>query len=77
METAVTTTSFFTDGEAYEKLMGAAQTALTNSYVAPIRKMAAADVERLKSHLRKTTPTRNGRISYLARANAVKGRVPS
>jgi ubiquinone/menaquinone biosynthesis C-methylase UbiE len=56
----------------------AAQTALTNYTVEHIRKMPAADVERLKSDLRASLPRdKRGNIAYKARANAVKGRVPA
>lgn len=54
------------------------QTVFANSTVQHIRKMTAADVERLKSSLRERLPRdRNGRIAYKAWANAVKGRVPT
>jgi len=40
--------------------------------------MTASDEERLKASLRERFPTdESGRIRYMARANAVKGRVPS
>jgi ubiquinone/menaquinone biosynthesis C-methylase UbiE len=53
------------------------QTALANYVVQQIRKMSAADLERLKSDLRASLPKdMNGHIAYKARANAVKGRVP-
>ena len=52
------------------------QTALANYVVKHIRNMSDADVERLKSDLRRSLPKdQNGRIAYKARANAVKGRV--
>jgi len=55
----------------------ASQTGLTNDVVRPIREMSEADVERLKTSLRDTLPTdSDGRIAYMARANAVKGTVP-
>ena len=55
-----------------------AQTGLANPVVQPIRKLSERDVARLKAHLRDRLPTdRSGRIAYRARANAVKGRVPS
>ena len=55
----------------------AAQTALANTLVQEIDKMTASDLERLKTILRESLPNDNGgRISYKARANAVKGRVP-
>ncbi len=54
-----------------------AQTALANYVVQIIRKMSAAEVERLKAYLRDNLPKdERGRIAYKARANAVKGRVP-
>ena len=54
-----------------------AQTELVNDVVRQIRKMSAADLERLKSDLRANLPKdQNGRIAYKAKANAVKGRVP-
>jgi ubiquinone/menaquinone biosynthesis C-methylase UbiE len=53
------------------------QTALPNTVVQHIVKMSPPQVEKVKDHLRKTLPTdRNGRIAYMARANAVKGKVP-
>lgn len=55
-----------------------AQTGLVNDAVQRIREMSAADVERLKSNLRASLPRdQSGRISYKAKANAVKGRVPA
>lgn len=55
-----------------------AQTALANYVVQYIRKMPAADVERLKANLRQSLPkNKNGHIAYKARANAVKGLVPA
>lgn len=54
-----------------------AQTALANYIVQHIRKMPAADVERLKTDLRTSLPKdKSGGIAYKARANAVRGRVP-
>jgi ubiquinone/menaquinone biosynthesis C-methylase UbiE len=54
------------------------QTGLVNFVVKKIREMSPAEVERLKSHLRASLPQdKNGRISYKAKANAVKGRVPA
>ncbi len=53
-----------------------AQTALANRSVQAIRNMSETDVERLKASLRDRLPTDgDGRIVYMARANAVKGRV--
>jgi ubiquinone/menaquinone biosynthesis C-methylase UbiE len=53
------------------------QTALANYIVQHIRNMSDADVELLKSDLRKSLPKdKSGRITYKARANAIKGRVP-
>jgi hypothetical protein len=41
-------------------------------------KLSAADRERVRSYLREHLPQdETGRIAYQARANAVKGRVPS
>jgi SAM-dependent methyltransferase len=55
----------------------ASQTALTNNIVRPIRDMSPIDVARLKDSLRERLPTdQEGHIAYMARANAVKGRVP-
>ncbi len=55
-----------------------AQTGLVNFVVKKIREMSPADVDRLKSNLRASLPRdKNGRISYKAKANAVKGRVPT
>ena len=53
------------------------QTSLANPAVQVIRKMAAPNVERLKTYLCEHLPTKNGRIAYPARANAIKGRVPA
>jgi hypothetical protein len=54
-----------------------AQTGFANPVVQPIRKMSDPDIARLQAHLREHLPTdRGGRITYPARANAVKGRVP-
>ncbi|MGA2412396.1 MAG: class I SAM-dependent methyltransferase [Candidatus Binataceae bacterium] len=54
-----------------------AQTALPNYVVQQIRKMAPANVERMKSDLRTSLPKdSSGHIAYKAKANAVKGRVP-
>jgi ubiquinone/menaquinone biosynthesis C-methylase UbiE len=52
------------------------QTGLPNPAVQEIRKLSAADVEKLKAYLREHLPRRNGRIVYPARANAVKGVAP-
>ncbi|MFT5439469.1 MAG: ubiquinone/menaquinone biosynthesis C-methylase UbiE [Alphaproteobacteria bacterium] len=42
-----------------------------------IRDLSDADVKRLKAFLRDSLPTdENGQISYTARANAIRGRVP-
>jgi hypothetical protein len=41
-----------------------------------IEKLSLADRERVRSHLREQLPQdRAGRITYQARANAVKGRI--
>jgi len=54
------------------------QTALANTTVQYLRTMTAADVERVKAHLREHLPKdRTGRIFYTARASAAKGRVPA
>ena len=50
------------------------QTGLVNPIVQAIRTMLPGDLERLKTSLRSTLSARDGRISYPARANAVKGR---
>jgi len=53
------------------------ETGFANPVVRQIRGLSAIDVERLKALLRDRLPTdRKGRISYSARANAVRGRVP-
>ena len=53
------------------------QTALANTTVQYLRKMSAADVARVKAHLREHLPKdRSGHIAYKARASAAKGRVP-
>lgn len=55
-----------------------AQTGFANLVVQPIRKMSESDVARLQAYLRDHLPTdHRGRIAYPARANAVKGEVPS
>lgn len=65
---------FYTDFEDY----WTSQTALANNIVQYLRKMTAADVDRVKAYLRERLPTdKNGSISYTARANAAKGRVPA
>jgi hypothetical protein len=54
-----------------------AQTGFANLVVQPIRKMSEPDVARLQAYLRGHLSTdRSGRITYAARANAVRGRVP-
>jgi hypothetical protein len=50
------------------------QTGLVNPIVQAIRMMAPTDLERLKASLRSSLSSRDGRITYPARANAVKGR---
>ena len=55
----------------------ASQTGLPNPAVQLVRKLPAADVERLKDDLRQSLPRRDGRIVYPARANAIKGVAPS
>ena len=52
------------------------QTALANTTVQYLRKMTAADVERVKTYLRDHLPMESGQIAYTARASAAKGRVP-
>jgi SAM-dependent methyltransferase len=52
------------------------QTGLPNPAVQLVRKLPAADVERLKDDLRQSLPRRDGRIVYPACANAIKGTVP-
>jgi ubiquinone/menaquinone biosynthesis C-methylase UbiE len=52
------------------------QTGLPNPAVQLVRKLPAADVERLKDDLRQSLPRRDGRIVYPASANAIKGTVP-
>ena len=55
-----------------------AQTGFANPVVQPIRRMSESEVARLQAHLRDHLPTDGGgRIAYPARANAVKGQVPS
>jgi ubiquinone/menaquinone biosynthesis C-methylase UbiE len=63
----------FTDFEDY----WSSQTALPNPTVQTLRKMPAADVERLKDNLRQSLTDRSGRIAYPARASAVRGRARS
>lgn len=54
-----------------------AQTGVVNFVVKQIHQMSATDVERLKANLRASLPLdKSGRISYKAKANAVKGHVP-
>lgn len=53
------------------------QTGLANPVVQVIRKMPAADVVQLKATLRAELSGRDGRVTYPARANAVKGPVPA
>ena len=54
-----------------------AQTGQATPITKPILAMSAEEVEQLKASLRKRLPTNTeGRITYMARANAVKGRVP-
>jgi ubiquinone/menaquinone biosynthesis C-methylase UbiE len=56
----------------------ASQTGLANTTVQAIRKMSDREVSNLQTYLREHLPiNRDGRIAYPARANAVKGRVPS
>jgi SAM-dependent methyltransferase len=55
----------------------ASQTGLPNPAVQLVRKLPAADVERLKDDLRQSLPRRDGRIVYPARANAIKGVAPN
>jgi len=53
------------------------QTALANTTVQYLRTMSAAQVERVKAHLREHLPKdQSDRIAYKARASAAKGRVP-
>jgi SAM-dependent methyltransferase len=52
-------------------------TALAGPVGKAIEKLSQADRERVRSHLRERLPQDDaGRISYRARANAVKGRIP-
>ena len=52
------------------------QTGIVNNTIRPIRAMSDMDVERLKTDLRAGLPTDgDGRISYAARCNAVRGSV--
>jgi ubiquinone/menaquinone biosynthesis C-methylase UbiE len=54
------------------------QTALANNVVQYLRKMTAAEVERIKAYLHERLPKdQAGRIAYTARASAAKGRVPA
>jgi ubiquinone/menaquinone biosynthesis C-methylase UbiE len=54
-----------------------AQTGFANTVVQHMHKLAEAQVEELKAHLREHLPRdKNGRIVYKAWANAAKGRVP-
>ena len=55
----------------------ASQTGLATPAVKPILAMPAAEVEHLKASLRERLPTdAEGRITYMARVNAIKGHVP-
>ena len=55
----------------------ASQTGLATPAVKPVLAMPAAEVEHLKASLRERLPTNaEGRITYMATANAVKGHVP-
>jgi membrane-bound ClpP family serine protease len=52
-------------------------TGLAHPSAKPIQAMSAAEVEQLKASLRERLPTdAEDSITYMARANAVKGRVP-
>jgi len=56
----------------------ASQTGLANNVVQYLQKMTAAEVEKVKAHLREQLPSdRSGQIAYKARACAAKGRVPN
>jgi ubiquinone/menaquinone biosynthesis C-methylase UbiE len=52
------------------------QTGFPNPAVQTLRKLAPADAERVRAALRERLVDRDGRVSYPARANAVKGRKP-
>ena len=55
----------------------AINTGLAHAFSKPILEMSDAEVEQLKASLKERLPTdAEGRITYMARANAVKGRVP-
>ncbi|MBM3529834.1 MAG: methyltransferase domain-containing protein [Alphaproteobacteria bacterium] len=54
----------------------ASQTGLPNPAVQSLRKMAEPDVAKLKAGLRDKLTGPGGRVTYPARANAVKGRKP-
>lgn len=55
----------------------ASNTGLGNRYVQRVRQLSEEGVERLKDLLRESLPTDpDGRITHMAKANAVKGRVP-
>ena len=63
----------FTDFDDY----WTSNTGLAHPSAKPILAMSDAEVEQLKASLRERLPTdAEGRITYMARANAVKGRVP-
>jgi len=55
-----------------------AQNALGNRFVQAIRNMSSTDLERFKTLLRKRLLTDTSkRITYAARANAIKGSIPT
>lgn len=63
----------FTDFDDY----WTSNTGLAHPSAKPILAMSDTEVEQLKASLRERLPTdAKGRITYMARANAVKGRVP-
>lgn len=63
----------FSDFDAY----WCSQTGLANNTIQYLQKMTAAEVEKVKAHLRERLPDQAGRIAYQARASAAKGRVPA
>jgi SAM-dependent methyltransferase len=66
----------FTDFDEFE--FWSAQNALGNRFVQAIRNMSATDLDRFKTLLRKRLLTATSKsITYAARANAIKGYVPT
>ena len=52
-------------------------TGLAHAFAKPILEMSETEVEKLKALLREQLPPDpEGRVNYIAKANAVKGRVP-